>query len=224
MGKAVVEGLLEEGATVVQADLESRLGSLHPQAETVAIDVTDPASVQAAVAHVATRHGRVDITAILAGVYQAKPVTQIEAAEWDRLMAINLKGSFLVTKEVLPRMQAGDFGRIVLIASLAGQVGGVVAGAHYSASKAGVLSLVKSVAKQAPEPWITVNAVSPGPMEGEMTGSWPEEDRQRMMEAIPLKRFAQPREIADAVLFLCSPRAAYIKGARIDINGGAHMD
>jgi 3-oxoacyl-[acyl-carrier protein] reductase len=120
-------------------------------------------------------------------------------------------------------MQRASYGRIIALASLAGQVGGVVAGAHYAASKAGVLSLVKSLARQVAAPGVTINAVSPGPVESQMTALWPAKDRQRMLATIPAGRFAHPEEIADVIAFLASPRAAYIHGARIDINGGAFM-
>ncbi|MEK6237738.1 MAG: SDR family oxidoreductase [Planctomycetales bacterium] len=224
MGEAVTQGFLDEGAAVVACDMEDRLAEVNQGAERIAIDVTSPESVrQAEQAAVASR-GRIDVLVMLAGIYQAKPVVDIEPEEWDRLMNVNLRGTFLLAREVLPLMKSSDFGRMVLIASLAGQVGGMVAGAHYAASKAGVLSLVKSLAKQSPEPWITVNAVSPGPMQGAMTDAWPAEDRERMLETIPMGRFARPREIADAVLFLSSPRTGYIHGARIDVNGGVHMD
>lgn len=223
MGQAIVSAFLGEGACVLAADLPGRV---HAPAEVVPleIDVTRPESVHAAVETALALHGRIDILVSLVGIYQARPLVEISPDDWDLLLAVNLKGSFLVAREVLPHMQHSDYGRMIFLASLAGQVGGVVAGAHYAASKAGVLSLVKSLAKQAREPWITVNAVSPGPVSGAMTDAWPEEDRQRMLQTIPLGRFGRPEEIADLVLFLSSPKAAFIKGARVDINGGAHMD
>ncbi len=223
IGKAVARAFSDEGAVPVIADLSARLEAIS-DTETEAMDVTDAGSVRKAVQAVAGRCGGIDILVTLAGVYQAGPVAQIQPDDWDRLMAINLKGTFLAAREVLSHMADRDFGRIISIASLAGQVGGVVAGAHYSASKAGVLSLVKSLAKQVPHPGITVNAVSPGPVEGDMTGGWSEEERRRMKANIPAGRFATAGEIADIVLFLSSSRAAYIHGAHLDINGGAYMD
>lgn len=112
---------------------------------------------------------------------------------------------------------------MICVASLAGQVGGVVAGANYSASKAGVLSLVKSLAKQSAQPGITVNAICPGPVQGAMTAAWPEVEREHIREQIPMGRFAEPDEIAHAVAFLASPKAGYIHGAHIDVNGGLFM-
>ena len=223
MGQAIVQGLLAEGAQVAGGDLPGRFGPFE-DVLSVDIDVTDETSVREAVQHVVTKLGRIDILVHLVGIYQGKPIRELTVNEWDQMLAVNLKGAFLVSRELLPVLQSQDYGRIILLASLAGQVGGVVAGAHYSASKAGVLSLVKSLAKQADQPWITVNAISPGPVEGAMTDAWPAADRQQMIDKIPLKRFGRPEEIADLTLFLASPRASYIKGARIDINGGVHMD
>jgi len=223
MGQAMVSAFQGEGAHVLAADLPGRVQA-PPEVVPLEIDVTREESVRAAVQACLTLHGRIDILVSLVGIYQARPIVEISPDDWDLLLSVNLKGSFLVAREVLPHMQQSDYGRMIFLASLAGQVGGVVSGAHYAASKAGVLSLVKSLAKQAREPWITVNAVSPGPVSGAMTDAWPEADRQKMIDAIPLRRFGRPEEIADLVLFLSSPKAAYIKGARVDINGGAHMD
>jgi NAD(P)-dependent dehydrogenase (short-subunit alcohol dehydrogenase family) len=213
IGQAVAGVLSAEGARVLVAD----------QSGPLAVDVTRPDSVAEMIAKVLAAHGRIDILVCLVGVYQAKPAVEISSDEWRRMLDVNLHGTFLVCRDVLPHMQRASYGRIIALASLAGQVGGVVAGAHYAASKAGVLSLVKSLARQAAAPGVTINAVSPGPVESQMTAHWPAEDRQRMLATIPAGRFAHPEEIADVIAFLASPRAAYIHGARIDINGGAFM-
>lgn len=221
LGRAAASALAGEKAQVVIADLNPPDRGQWPF---VAMDVTQPSSVAAAVQEVEKSFGRIDILVTLAGVYQGGKVSEISPDDWNRLLQINLTGTFLVCRVVLPRMQQSDYGRIICVASLAGQVGGVVAGANYSASKAGVLSLVKSLAKQSEQPWITVNAVNPGPVQGQMTDAWPPAQREMVRQKIPLQRFAQPQEIADAVTFLASPRAAFIHGAHIDINGGLYMD
>ena len=223
MGAAVLAALSREGAHVLAADLPGRLDTVAA-AQTFPIDVTDPDSVAETVRAAHAHRGRLDILVVLAGIYQAGSVVETKPDDWDRVVDVNLKGTFLLAREVLPLMQASDYGRIVVLASLAGQVGGVVAGPHYSASKAGVLCLVKSLAKQTREPFITVNAISPGPVTGNMTDNWPAADKQTMIDKIPLRRFGEPTEIADLVSFLASPRAAYIHGARVDINGGVHCD
>jgi 3-oxoacyl-[acyl-carrier protein] reductase len=242
IGAAVRHLLAAEGARVVCADRQQVLDSLPGQTDAVPIDVTDESSVRAAIQAVVARHGRIDVLVMLAAVYHGGPVASLAVEDWDRVLAINLKGTFLTCREVLPVMQRRGYGRIVCLASLAGQVGGLVAGADYAASKAGVLSLVKSLARQArlappasdsgdpplgggdgSQVDITVNAVSPGPVDSAMTASWSPAERQAMMAKIPLGRFAQPEEIAYVVALLASPRAGYIHGARIDVNGGAWM-
>lgn len=222
IGHALAEVLREEGARAVVADVGQPIDLKTGQ--TAPIDVTDEASVKLCIKHVLELHGRIDILVTLAGVFSGGPLVELESKAWDRVMNINLRGTFLVCREVLPHMQAADYGRIICIGSLAGQVGGIVAGADYAASKAGVLSLVKSLAKQAGKPWITVNAVNPGPVEGAMTGAWSPEARSGLTAKIPAARFAQPREIADLVAYLASPRAGFIHGAHLDINGGVYMD
>ena len=221
IGVAVGKTLAAEGAVTIAADVGL---PMDVAAGRLPIDVTSPASVAECVGAVVGRHGRIDILVVLAGVYDGTPLAQLTAEGWDRVLAINLKGTFLACREVLPHMQRSDYGRIICLASLAGQVGGIVAGANYAASKAGVLSLVKSLAKHAGKPWITVNAINPGPVEGTMTSAWPDESRQAIIAKIPVARYAQPSEIAALIAFLSSPRAAFIHGAHLDINGGLHMD
>ncbi len=244
IGRAAQEVLREEGAIVVVAD---RADTNPATTVDLTVDVTDGESVRSAVDATLAKHGRLDGLVVLSAIFSAKPAVAISADEWDEVLDVNLKGTFLACREVLPHMQRAGFGRIVLLASLAAQIGGAVAGAHYSASKGAVLSLAKSLARQArrgvvpgvergdeaenpalaasaAEIDITVNAISPGPVESAMTAGWNDDERQRMMAAIPAGRFAQPREIADAIAWLLSPRTAYIHGARIDVNGGALMD
>jgi NAD(P)-dependent dehydrogenase (short-subunit alcohol dehydrogenase family) len=233
IGRATQGVLRDEGAIVVNADAETT-------SPDVAIDVTDPASVQRAVNMGLSQHGRIDGLVVLSAIFSATPAVAISPDEWDQMLDVNLKGSFLAAREVLPHMQRARFGRIVMLASLAGQIGGAVAGAHYAASKAAVLSLVKSLAKQARrlpsdeaknahaqpaagEFDITVNAVSPGPVESAMTRGWTAAEREKMTSSIPAGRFAEPQEIADVIAWLVSPRVAYIHGARIDVNGGVLM-
>lgn len=235
IGRAAQDVLRGEGATVVNADAPST----QPD---VPVDVSDETSVRQCVDAVLARCGRIDALVVLSAVFAAKPAVEISGDEWDQMLDVNLKGSFLAAREVLSHMQRAGFGRIVLLSSLAAQIGGAVAGAHYAASKGAVLSLAKSLARQARKPVpregdadseadhrspreidITVNAICPGPVESAMTAQWTAEERARMAAAIPAGRFAEPREIADAIAWLVSPRTAYIHGARIDINGGALM-
>lgn len=220
IGQAIAAALRTEGAIAVAADRGAALAAAGLR-DGPELEVTDAASVQRAVQEVLARHGRLDILVTAAGLYQATPFDELSAGDWDRVLEVNLKGTFLACQAALPTMRQRGFGRILLLASLAGQVGGLVAAANYAASKAGVLSLVKSLARQTGHPQITVNAVSPGPVTGGMTANWPDADREQMIARIPTGRFASPEEIADVVAFLASPRAGSIHGARIDVNGGA---
>ena len=220
LGQACAELLHSEGAIPVIADQNTETGAPY---QSLNMDVTELASVQDAVTQFLDQHGRIDILVTLAGIYQGGLVAGIAPADWRRVLDVNLTGTFLVCREVLPVMQRQEFGRILCVASLAGQVGGVVAGANYSASKAGVLSLVKSLARQSAQPWITVNAINPGPVEGTITSAWTDDERALLRSNIPLGRFAKPEEVARVVAFLASPLAGYIHGAHIDVNGGLFM-
>jgi len=219
IGQAIAAAIRAEGGIAVAADRAAGLAAAQI-ADGVDLEVTDPVSMRRAVDEVVARHGQLDILITAAGLYQSIPFDDLGAEDWDNVLAVNLKGTFLACQAALPPMRAAGFGRIILLASLAGQVGGVVAGANYAASKAGVLSLVRTLVRQTGHPLITVNAVSPGPVSGGMTANWSDADREKMIARIPVGRFASPQEIADVVAFLASPRAGYIHGARIDINGG----
>ena len=221
IGQAVAGALRAEGTRAIIADVNLPNDLAHDQ---VAIDVTSQADVARCVDAVLGLHQRIDILVMLAGVYDGTPLLRQSGDDWDRVLAINLKGTFLCCREVLPHMQQSDYGRIICLGSLAGQVGGIVAGANYSASKAGVLSLVKTIAKQVGKPWITVNAINPGPVAGTMTDSWTAEERQSLLVKMSAGRFAQPAEIARLVAYLSYPHAALIHGAHLDINGGLYMD
>lgn len=226
IGQATRETLLGEGAVPVVADRPASPAgdaTAGAPARDIDLDVTDAASVASAVEQVLARHGRIDGLVTLAGIYDGTPAAELTLEQWDRVLQVNLRGTFLLAQAVLPTMQQASFGRIVAIASLAGQVGGIVAAANYAASKGGVLALVKSLARQVTDPRITINAVSPGPVDGAMTGAWPAEQQAELRQKMRGGRFARPEEIADLIAFLLSPRAESIHGARLDINGGIFM-
>ena len=231
IGRAAAQLFAQEGAAVVVADVQEKQGQQVVQdiqaaggrALFVRTDVTIEADAENLIEKTLSAFAALDIAYNNAGYEHVEDAHTLAAEHWQRQIEINLTGTFLACREALPIMQRQDYGRIICVASLAGQVGGVVAGANYSASKAGVLSLVKSLARQSEKPWITVNAISPGPVDGSMTDAWPDEQRDRVRDSIPLKRFATADEVASLAIFLASPRAAYIHGARIDLNGGLFM-
>jgi 3-oxoacyl-[acyl-carrier protein] reductase len=188
----------------------------------LAADVSKGSEVQAAFAQVMTLWQRVDILVNNAGICPMTEVMEIGEHEWDQVLAVNLKGAFLCAQAVIPIMRSQGAGKIINIASSAGQMGGLAVGVHYSASKAGILGLTKSLARiLAPE--IQVNAVSPGTTESAMTQGWGEETLAAIVRQIPLRRLGQPGDVAAAVAFLASEQAAFMTGQTLSVNGGMLM-
>ncbi len=238
MGRATALALAREGADLVLTDIEvegtqaiaEEIRASGRRALALRTDITREDQVQAVVAAALEEHGRIDVLVNNAGVTRLHPILEISAEEWDRILAVNLKGAFLCTKAVLPTMIRQRYGRIVSIAShVAEQGAGGVVGAHYAASKAGILGLMKTVARQMAPYGITSNAVAPGPIDTDFTRDYetPEQAfrrRSALVPKLPLGRLGEPREVAEAVLFLASDGASYITGEVLDVNGGLHID
>jgi 3-oxoacyl-[acyl-carrier protein] reductase len=187
-------------------------------------DLSHPDAVRRAVETTVEHFGGLDVLVNNAGVCPLTTFAEISATEWDRVLAVNLKAAFLCCQAALPHLRrSGRQGRIVNIASVAGQMGGVAIGAHYAASKAGLIGLSKSLARLLAADGVTVNCVAPGTTETDLTDSWTEATRNSVRTQIPLGRFARPDEIAEVVCFLATDRAAFITGATIDINGGLYL-
>jgi NAD(P)-dependent dehydrogenase (short-subunit alcohol dehydrogenase family) len=230
IGLEIAEQLAAAGTCVGLVDVdayEAAQAARHLQAAgrpalPIQADVSDEAQVRAAVQQVLDQWGRVDILVNNAGICPMTPVLEITSAEWDRVLAINLKGAFLFSQAVAPIMRQQHAGKIINIASSAGQMGGIAVGVHYSASKAGMLGLTKSLARiLAPD--VQVNAVSPGTTESEMTRGWDEAALQNIIRQIPAGRLGRPSDTAAAVLFLASERADFITGQTLSVNGGLLM-
>ncbi|MCC7355323.1 MAG: 3-oxoacyl-ACP reductase FabG [Anaerolineae bacterium] len=185
-------------------------------------DVSSRTQVQAMVKTVMDAWGRVDILVNNAGICPLTPLDEITEEEWNRVLAVNLHGPFLCSQAVAPIMRQQRAGKIINIASSAGQMGGVAVGPHYSASKAGILGLTKSLARiLAPD--IQVNTVAPGPTESEMSRAFSAETTANLLRQIPLRRLGNPPDVAAAVLFLASAAADYITGQTLSVNGGLVM-
>jgi 3-oxoacyl-[acyl-carrier protein] reductase len=171
--------------------------------------------------------GRVDVVVNAAGVLDIKPFLEISEEEWERTFAVNVKGMFFVCQEALKRMIEQKTGCFVNFASISGKVGGVLAGADYSASKAAVICLTKSLAKVGAPHGIRANSVAPGAVYSPMLDSYYQDHAEEMRgfeQNHPLGRFGRAEEVANTVLFLASDQASYITGSCLDINGGTLMD
>jgi NAD(P)-dependent dehydrogenase (short-subunit alcohol dehydrogenase family) len=232
MGRAVAKALAARGAKIVVNDVNQR------QANTVAAELRDngseaiaiPADVSAApevrrmVEEAVFCFGTIHVLINNAGVLRPTRVLDIPEEEWDWVLAVNLKGTFLCSQAVLPLMIANQWGRIVNVSSTAGKSVSTIGGAHYTAAKAGVLGFTRHLAKEVAVHGITVNAVCPGLIDTEMVrATIDEERREAYARGFPIPRLGRPGEVAELVAFLVSDRAAYITGAALDINGGDLM-
>jgi NAD(P)-dependent dehydrogenase (short-subunit alcohol dehydrogenase family) len=234
IGRATALRLASEGADVVVGDLvfpgaeetAAEIRALGRRSLAVRTDVTSEESVGDLVRATLQEFGRIDILVNNAGITQPKRVPEITVADWEKVLAVNLKGTFLCCKAVLPTMGKQRYGRIVNMSSVsAKRGGGVFGGAHYSAAKAGILGFAKALAREVAAQGITVNSVAPGLVLTDIRGGIESEEGQACLAAdIPVKRLCRPDEIAALVCFLASEEAGYITGEDIDINGGSHMD
>ena len=189
-------------------------------ARAYAVDVTDSAAVKKVTAQIELDLGAVSVLVNNAGISEQKLFTDISDSDWEQMLAVHLHGAFYMTRALVPAMVHRKYGRIINIASMWGETGGSCE-VHYSAAKAGLIGLTKALAKELAPSGITVNAVSPGAVETDMMRALGEEVCKTVAEETPVGRLAHPREIADAVCFLASEKAAYITGQVLSVNGGA---
>ncbi len=209
----------EAGAQSVAAAIRESGGRAHA----VALDIADPASVAACFTAADHVLPRLDAVVCCAAIITAKRLGEMDQAHWRRVLDINLTGTFLVVQAAVSRMLAVGGGSIVCVASDAGVRGGggLIADAAYAASKAGVLSLVKSVARELAGKGIRINALNPGPSDTPMHAGISDELKARIAAGLPMQRMGRPEDMAGAILFLCSAAAAFVYGAALDADGGA---
>jgi 3-oxoacyl-[acyl-carrier protein] reductase len=228
IGRAIALRLVEEGARVVIGDTLERDGrataeQLARAGETlfVSADVADKTSVDRLIETTLARFGRIDILVQNAGIYPLTLLPDIPVEEWDRVLAVNLRGCFLALQACIPAMRAQGYGRIVLTSSITGPRVTSPGHGHYSASKAGINGLIRAAALELAPHGITVNGVEPGNIvtEGATAGRSPE-FIAAMERSVPLGRLGTPQDVAHAVLFLASDEAAYVTGTTIIVDGG----
>jgi 3-oxoacyl-(acyl-carrier-protein) reductase len=231
IGRAIALALAEEGADVAVNYVSSE-GAARDVVETVRktgrramlaqADVGDYPDTFRMAQEVLREFGHLDILVNNAGINSDKTFVKMDHASWRKVLGINLDGVFNCTKVFMDQMLKRNYGRVVNITSVIGQIGNF-GQANYAASKAGVAAFTKSLAKELAAKGITVNAVAPGFIETEMVGAIPEKVRNKLLEQIPLRRFGTAEEVARAVVFICSTDGDYITGAELSINGGLLM-
>ncbi|MBU1913161.1 MAG: 3-oxoacyl-[acyl-carrier-protein] reductase [Candidatus Omnitrophica bacterium] len=185
-------------------------------------DVTDSSQVQDMVDKILDKFNKIDILINNAGITKDNLLLRMSEEEWDKVIAVNLKGTFVCTKFVSKVMLKQRFGKMVNLASIIGIIGNA-GQANYAASKAGIIGLTKSVAKELASRNICVNAIAPGFIRTDMTSKLPEEVQKKMLSVIPLARFGEAKDVADLALFLSSESSSYITGQVIQVDGGMVM-
>jgi len=230
IGRACALALSEAGARVALAarniealnQLAEEIRARGREAHAVALDLANSDSIKEAAASAVKQFGRIDILVNNAGVTKDGLSMRMKKDDWESVLTTNLTGAFLMTQQVMPSMMRERWGRIINISSITGETGNA-GQSNYVASKAGLIGLTKSLAQELGSRGITVNAIAPGFIETDMTQGLSQELKDKLLGAIPLKRFGKAEDVAAAVRFLASEEAAYITGATLDVNGGLAM-
>lgn len=232
MGRADALALASQGAKVVVTDIDvqecqkvvEEIVSQGGKAFAFQMDVSNKAEIDRGFDEAISKFGRLDILVNNAGIYIPKPAFELTEEEWDRMLAINLKGQFLCAQRAAKEMAKNKWGRIINIASIAsGQTGiGIAGGVHYTASKGGIIAMTETLALEWASLGINVNVIAPGAIDTPMVSAAqiPQEAMAAMLARIPLKRMGRPEEVAAMIAFLASEESSYITGATFYVDGG----
>ncbi len=230
IGEAIALDLAQNGSQTILVDIQKekldevvhKIEGRKGKAYAYEADVSDTAQIMELVESLIQNHGELHHLVNNAGITRDNLLMRMKEDEWDTVLAVNLKGVFNFSKAVIRHMMRNRYGRIVNISSVVGLIGNP-GQTNYAASKAGVLGLTKSLAREVASRGITVNAVAPGFIETAMTESLPEEIQKQFLDVIPMGRFGTAQEVAQAVRFLISDEASYLTGQVINVNGGLFM-
>lgn len=228
IGAAISQALADQGALVVLVDIAA--GPTQAMAEALGghamiVDLSDAAAVATMAADVLARFGRIDILVNNAGILNLAKIAATSLQEWHRVQGVNVDAAFLLAQAFLPEMRAARWGRVINISSYSAKSGGVIAGTAYSVSKAAMIGLTYSIAREVAGEGVTSNAVAPAYVMSPMISEQMSEvQRQAQLAVIPVGRFCEPAEVAHVVMFLASPLAGFITGEVIDLNGGLQFD
>jgi len=222
IGAAIAARFRAEGAKVYALSRSAPQPVAEVEEQWLACDVTDEASIEAAVKTVMEKEGRIDILVNNAGITRDGLLMRMKTQDWDDVLDTNLKSAFLLSRSVLRTMLKQREGCILNVSSVVG-ITGNGGQTNYSASKAGLIGFTKSLAREVASRNLRVNAIAPGYIETSMTDKIPEEFKQKLMDSIPLGRVGGVEEAANAALFLCSPLASYITGVVLHVDGGMGM-
>jgi NAD(P)-dependent dehydrogenase (short-subunit alcohol dehydrogenase family) len=228
MGRAASELFARAGAQLVCADIDLNgaqavAASLGSHAIGIKLDLSSRGDCVATVNASTDKFGSLDFLVNFGGIWDGRNTAEIGDEHWDLIMDVNLKGTFLICQAASAVMMKQKQGRIVLIGSIAARVGGEMGGPHYAASKGGVISLSRALARRLGPSNVTVNTINPGPVESDMTASWSAEAKQRLAQVTPLGRIGQPIDIARVALFLVSDLSGWMTGQTLEVNGGAYF-
>ena len=231
IGKAITKSLVYLGANVAflyrsnddeASKLLNEMNKFHDQLIAIKADIVNENDIKSALSQVNDKFGSVDILINNAGVTDDTLLVRMQLKQWENVINTNLTGTYNMTKAILRGMIKNKSGRIINITSVVGEIGNL-GQSNYAAAKAGIIGFTKSTAREVATRNITVNAVAPGFVETEMTADLSDEQKEMILQAIPMKKYASPQDIASMVSFLCSEDASYITGQTFNVDGGLVM-